>query len=69
MTTGEANQIMENGINEAITYLQIGKRAEKGTPLFEEMRQAAIDSLSWIFDDDVIDALYEDLYEEDMSYD
>lgn len=55
----EVERIMAEGIDRARAFLQIGCDSPHGTPLREEMRQAALDALAWVNDDDVIDALYD----------
>lgn len=59
MTPEEANQIANKGFSDAHAFLTIGIDQPKGSPLHEEMRQAALEALSWANDDEVIDALYD----------
>jgi len=59
MTPDEANRVAEKGFADALAFLTIGRDQPQGSPLYEEMRQAALEALSWANDDDVIDALYD----------
>lgn len=59
ITTAEAVQVMHKGTSDAKAFLTLACDQPKGSPLWEEMRQAALDALSWANDDDVIDALYD----------
>jgi hypothetical protein len=64
MTPEEADRIAERGFSDAKAFLTIGIDQPLGSPLREEMRQAALEALSWANDDDVIDALYDQWAEE-----
>ena len=59
MTPEEANQIANRGFSDAQAFLTIAIDQPKGSPLREEMRQAALEALSWANDDEIIDALYD----------
>ena len=59
MTPEEADRIAERGFSDAKAFLAIGVDQSPGSPLHEEMRQAALEALSWANDDDIIDALYD----------
>jgi hypothetical protein len=64
MTPEEADRIVERGFSDAKAFLAIGVDQPPGSPLYKEMQQAALEALSWVHDDDVIDALYNQWAEE-----
>lgn len=59
MDARKAEQTMLRGISDAWAFLSIANDQPKMSPLWREMRQAALDALDWANDDTVIDALYE----------
>jgi Arc/MetJ family transcription regulator len=69
MTPDEANRIAEKGFSDARAFLTIALDQPTGSPLREEMRQAALEALSWANDDDVIDALYDQWADEQDAED
>jgi hypothetical protein len=64
MTPEEADRIVERGFSDAKAFLAIGVDQSPGSPLYKEMQQAALEALSWVHDDDVIDTLYDHWAEE-----
>lgn len=64
ITTTEARQIMVEGITKAHAFINIGRRVEKGSPLHKEMCQAALEALSWANDENIIDAIYDAIYDD-----
>ena len=54
----EAREIITKRSSDARAFLTICMDQPSGTPLHAEMRQAALEAMSWTDDDEIIDALY-----------
>ena len=60
MTPQEADRLFQKSIDDALRYLQLTQDSQKDSPLYKEMKQAAIESLREFSDnDEAIDAMYE----------
>ena len=60
MKPEQARKIMNEEITKGKIFLGLWMDSPEGTPLYEEMKSAYMDTCRWMWDDEVIDALWAD---------
>jgi len=59
MKYAEALHLITKGFSDARAFLTIGSDQPSGTPLYKEMQQAALEAMSWVNNDEIIDILHD----------